>query len=90
MSLVVKLEDDLGERSDWVILNGVIPSRDEREFPFLRTIDPYGRTVFQNLQYSDTPMQPLISMHYTDTTAPPGRKHRYHVIAVNTVGLKSK
>ena len=25
MSLVVKLEDDLGERSEWVILHGVVP-----------------------------------------------------------------
>lgn len=50
MSLVVKLEDDLGERSDWVILSGVIPARDESEFPLLRAIDPYGRTVFNHLQ----------------------------------------
>ena len=50
MSLVVKLEDDLGERSEWVILSGVIPARDESQFPLLRAIDPYGRTVFNHLQ----------------------------------------
>ncbi len=50
MSLVVKLEDDLGERSDWIMLHGVIPSRDERGFPLLRCIDPYGKTVFNHLQ----------------------------------------
>ena len=50
MSLVVKLEDDLGERSDWVMLNSVIPSRDDREFILLRGIDPYGKTVFNHLQ----------------------------------------
>jgi hypothetical protein len=50
MSLVVKLEDDLGERSDWVMLHGVLPSREEREFPCLRCIDPYGKTVFNHLQ----------------------------------------
>ncbi len=50
MSLVVKLEDDLGERSEWVMLHGVIPSREEREFPILRCIDPYGKTVFNYLQ----------------------------------------
>lgn len=50
MSLVVKLEDDLGERSDWIMLYGVIPSRDERDFPCLSRIDPYGKTVFNHLQ----------------------------------------
>lgn len=50
MSLVVKLEDDLGERSDWVILHGVIPAREEQAFPLLRAIDPYGKTVFNHLQ----------------------------------------
>lgn len=50
MSLVVKLEDDLGERSDWVMLHGVIPARDEQDFPVLRGIDPFGKTVFNHLQ----------------------------------------
>lgn len=50
MSLVVKLEDDLGERSEWVMLHGVIPLREERDFPYLRSIDPYGKTVFNHLQ----------------------------------------
>ncbi len=50
MSLVVKLEDDLGERGDWIILHGVLPSREEHSFPLLRSIDPYGRTVFNHLQ----------------------------------------
>ena len=50
MSLVVKLEDDLGERGEWVMLHGVIPSREEKDFPCLRFIDPYGKTVFNHLQ----------------------------------------
>jgi hypothetical protein len=50
MSWVVKLEDDLGERGDWVMLHNVIPSRDEKDFPFLRCIDPFGKTVFNYLQ----------------------------------------
>ncbi|PYX36851.1 MAG: hypothetical protein DMG73_04280 [Acidobacteria bacterium] len=50
MSLVVKLEDDLGERSEWVMLHGVIPALEEFEFPFLRCIDPFGKTVFNHLQ----------------------------------------
>ena len=50
MSLVVKLEDDLGERGDWVMLHSVVPSRDEHDFPLLSGIDPYGKTVFNHLQ----------------------------------------
>jgi pimeloyl-ACP methyl ester carboxylesterase len=50
----------------------------------------FGRPIFQNLQYSDTPTQPLVPMCFTDATAEPGRSYRYRVIAVNTVGLKSE
>jgi hypothetical protein len=52
--------------------------------------NPFGRPVFQNLQYSDTPTQPLVPMQFTDAKAEPGKKHTYRVIAVNTAGLKSK
>jgi hypothetical protein len=52
--------------------------------------NPYGRPVFQGVQYSDTPTQPLVEMSFTDSTAEPGKTYRYHVIAVNTAGLKSK
>jgi hypothetical protein len=50
MSLVVKLEDDLGERGDWIMLHDVLPAREERDFPCLRCIDLYGKTVFNHLQ----------------------------------------
>ncbi len=50
----------------------------------------FGRPVFQNLQYSDTPTQPLVPLQFTDSQAEPGAEHVYRVIAVNTVGLKSK
>ena len=50
----------------------------------------FGRPVFQNLQYSDTPTQPLVPMRFLDQTAADGKQHRYRVIAVNTVGLKSQ
>lgn len=50
MSFVVKLEDDLGERSEWVILNGVLPTASEAEFVMLSGIDPFGKTVFNHLQ----------------------------------------
>jgi hypothetical protein len=52
--------------------------------------NPFGRPLFQNLQYSDTPAQPLVQMRFTDPNAKAGETHRYHVVAVNTVGLKSK
>ncbi len=67
----------------------------ERDGQFLANLpeqdkNPFGRPIFQNLQYSDTPSQPLVQMRFTDAKAEAGRKYKYHVIAVNTVGLKSK
>jgi pimeloyl-ACP methyl ester carboxylesterase len=52
--------------------------------------NPFGRPLFQGLQYSDTPAAPLVEMKFTDTSAEPGKTHAYRVIAVNTAGLKSK
>ncbi|MEO8353661.1 MAG: hypothetical protein ABI680_18190, partial [Chthoniobacteraceae bacterium] len=51
--------------------------------------NPFGRPIFQGLQYSDTPSQPLVAMRFTDTKAEAGKEHHYRVIAVNTVGLES-
>jgi hypothetical protein len=51
--------------------------------------NPFGRPVFQGLQYSDTPPQPFAPLRFTDTTARAGTKYAYRVIAVNTAGLKS-
>lgn len=67
----------------------------ERDGEVLTTVpkqgkNSFGRPIFQNLQYSDTPPQPLVTMRYTDTTAEAGKPHRYRVLAVNTVGLPSK
>ena len=50
MSLVVKLEDDLGERSEWVILNGVIPASTDTAYVLLSGVDPFGKTVFNHQQ----------------------------------------
>ncbi len=66
----------------------------ERDGKFLARLpdagkNPFGRPIFQNLQYSDTPSQPLVPMEFTDTKSEPGKKHTYRVIAVNTVGLQS-
>ena len=50
MSLVVKLEDDLGERSEWVILSGVLPGASDPKYVLLSGVDPFGKTVFNHLQ----------------------------------------
>lgn len=52
--------------------------------------NPFGRAIFQGLQYSDTPIQPLVEKRFTDISATPGGKHSYRVIAVNTMGLRSE
>jgi hypothetical protein len=50
MSVVVKLEDELGEQGEWVILHDVLPTHREAQFPLLRGIDPFGNTIFNHLQ----------------------------------------
>ena len=52
--------------------------------------NPFGRPVFQGLQYSDTPTQPLVEMRFVDRAAAAGKRHVYRVIAENTVGLRSR
>ena len=52
--------------------------------------NPFGRPIFQGLQYSDTPIAPLVPMHFSDQTAEAGKTHSYRIISVNTVGLESK
>jgi pimeloyl-ACP methyl ester carboxylesterase len=52
--------------------------------------NPFGRTVFQGLQYSDTPVYPLVPCEFTDTTAEPGQRHVYRIVTVNTAGLESR
>ncbi|MCA9127959.1 MAG: hypothetical protein KDB22_12775 [Planctomycetales bacterium] len=66
----------------------------ERDGRFLANLpeqgqNRFGRPLFQNLQYSDTPAQPLVPMGFSDKTADPDVKHAYRVMAVNTVGLRS-
>lgn len=66
----------------------------ERDGQVLATVpeegqNRFGRPIFQNLQYSDTPTQPLVPLQFTDTTAEAGRRYTYRVMTVNTVGLQS-
>ena len=51
--------------------------------------NPFGRPLFQNLQYSDTPPQPLIAMSYAIPNLEPKNGARYQVRVVNTAGQKS-
>jgi len=55
-----------------------------------KPMNRFGRPLFQGMSYGDTPEKPLREMKYTDATAKPGARHRYSVIAVNSVGLRSK
>jgi hypothetical protein len=72
-------------------LAGFTIERDGLRLPDAPTAgaNPHGRTVFQGLQYSDTPVFPLVQLQFTDATAVPGARHRYRVIARNTAGLES-
>lgn len=49
----------------------------------------FGRPLFQTMSYHDTPEAPLPEMKFRDAGAPKGA-HRYEVIAVNSVGLRSE
>lgn len=51
--------------------------------------NPFGRPLFQGLQYSDTPTQPLAQMEFTLPVESDQQAGGYRVRAVNTVGLKS-
>ena len=53
--------------------------------------NPFGRPLFQGLQYSDTPQQPLMEMVYVDEKAEGAvQADRYKVVVINTAGLKSE
>ncbi|MCL4203455.1 MAG: glycoside hydrolase [Pirellulaceae bacterium] len=87
--------DELSWEAEADLESGLARFVIERDGQFLANVpeqskNPFGRPVFQGLQYSDTPIQPLVPLRFTDTKAEPGRKHIYRIIAVNTVGLESK
>lgn len=87
--------NELSWEADADLESGIASFIIERNGQFLANVpeqgkNPFGRPLFQNLQYSDTPTQPLVLMHFTDTQAEAGKTYQYRVIAVNTVGLKSK
>ncbi len=52
-------------------------------------INRFGRPIFQGLQYSDTPLQPLVPMAFADDSTDSAQEHQYAIVTVNTAGLKS-
>ena len=46
----------------------------------------FGRPLFQKMSYHDTPEAPIPEMVFQDKTT---GKHKYHVLAINSLGLKS-
>jgi hypothetical protein len=66
----------------------------EREGKVIGTVpkeakNPFGRPIFQGLQYSDTPAAPLVEMRFVDPEAPSARVEDYRVLSVNTAGMRS-
>ena len=72
-------------------LRGFIIQRDGQELAVLpeKPAGKFGRPLFQQMSYHDTPERPLPEMKYRDATAKAGQSHEYRVLAVNGVGLKS-
>ncbi len=72
-------------------LAGFIIERDGKPLARLpeQPRNPFGRPIFQNLSYSDTPTQPLVGMIYQDPKPEVGKAHRYRIYSVNTVGTRS-
>ena len=50
----------------------------------------YGRPLFQSMSHGDTPTQPMHEMRYIDNSPDVGKNHKYAIISVNSLGLKSK
>ncbi|MBI5773147.1 MAG: hypothetical protein HZA89_05320 [Verrucomicrobia bacterium] len=63
--------------------------KDLAQFPD-KPQNKFGRPLFQNMSYGDTPVEPLLDFKFTDQVVKPGERHEYRVIAVNSAGLKSK
>lgn len=55
-----------------------------------KTKNQFGRPLFQGLQYSDTPIVPLVQMEFEIVGAGDESPSEYTVRSVNTVGLSSE
>ena len=71
---------------------GILIERDGKQIGQLpeKPTNRFGRPLFQNMSYGDTPVLPLQKFEYVDKTAKPGKTYQYKVIAVNTAGVKSE
>ena len=49
----------------------------------------FGRPLFQDMSYHDTPEAPLPAMAYVDKPGDDAR-HEYRIVVVNGIGLKSE
>lgn len=87
-----------GRELTWIVeadlesgLAQVVIERDGREIARVPDVpkNPFGRPLYQNLQYSDTPVQPLQPHRFTDAEAAPNQPHTYRLRSVNTAGLTS-
>ena len=73
-------------------LGGFIVLRDGRGIAKLPTQPPeavYGRPLFQELSFHDTPKAPLPRMLYVDVSPQAGVNHKYTIIALNSAGVPS-
>jgi hypothetical protein len=51
--------------------------------------NPFGRPIFQGLQYSDTPAAPLVEMRFALPDAAGTKVEDYRVRSLNTTGIQS-
>lgn len=90
---VVQTGNRLSWQADGDLESGVAKFVVMRDGEFLADVigqkNRFGRQLFQGLQYSDTPAQPLARMEFIDEKATK-EDHTYAVVTVNTVGRKSK
>ena len=65
---------------------------DDKEIATVRNenVNPFSRPVFQGINNSDSPLQPLQKMSYTDTIAISNNIYVFTMYSVNTVGLRSE
>ncbi len=55
-----------------------------------KPVGRFGRPLFQQMSYHDTPEKPLPEMRFVDATASAETNHEYCVISVNSAGLRSE
>ena len=99
VNLKVKADVDHGNEITWETevdmvsgLGGFIVLRDGHGIARLPIQPPeavYGRPLFQGLSFHDTPVAPLPQMVHIDTSAKPGAKHIYTVVALSVAGVPS-